>query len=102
MCTSFVALAFNAQVHSFVYIICLDFLFYLFSLFNIFFLGKRPWIKKEVTEIIPFEVVTSWPDVIRRDPRELMYDNYDKALNCSFQRVSSDVKHPCLFLFSFR
>ena len=50
--------------------------------------------KKEVTEIIPFEVVTSWPDVIRRDPRELMYDNYDKALNCSFQRVSSDVKHP--------
>jgi len=77
------------------------FFIYSFSLI-FFFFGKRPWIKKEVTEIIPFEVVTSWPDVIRRDPRELMYDNYDKALNCSFQRVSSDVKHPCLFLFSFR
>lgn len=71
MCTSFVALAFNAQVHSFVYIICLDFLFYLFFLFNIFFSWKAPMDKKEVTEIIPFEVVTSWPDVIRRDPREL-------------------------------
>lgn len=102
MCTSFVAVAFNAQVHSFIYILCLIFFFiYSFSLI-FFFLGKRPWIQKEVTEIIPFEVVTSWPDVIRRDPRELMYGNYDRALNCSFQRVSSDVKHPCLFLFSFR
>lgn len=60
----------------FYFILCLDFLFYLFFFFNIFFSWKAPMDKK----IVPFKIVTSWPEVIRRDPRELMYDNYDLKL----------------------
>ena len=73
-----VALAFNAQVQNtllFTSFALIFFFIYSFSLI-FFFSWKAPMDKK----IVPFKIVTSWPEVIRRDPRELMYDNYDLKL----------------------